>query len=119
MTHPTPSHPVMQLQLEQLRLAAARFVQTGNDLLTVLTRIRRELDRLDTPWGEDDPGRAFTRDYLPVAARTIDAVGLFAGALSGIATGLHQMADTTANYDHTVGQTLSQSVPGPREVGGS
>ena len=115
MTHPTPSHPVMQLQLEQLRLAAARFVQTGNDLLTVLTRIRRELDRLDTPWGEDDPGRAFARDYLPAAAKTIDAVGLFAGALSGIATGLHQMADTTAHYD----QALSQSVPGPRAVGGS
>jgi hypothetical protein len=39
--------------------------------------------------------------------------------LSGIATGLHQMADTTANYDDTVGQTLSQGVPGPRAVGGS
>jgi hypothetical protein len=123
MTHSTSSPPVLQLQAEQLRLAATRFTETGNDLLTVLTQIRRELDNLDAPWGDDDPGRAFARDYLPAASKTIEAVGLFAGALGGIGTGLRQMGDTTTGYDHTLGQSIDraigQGMPGPGGVGGA
>lgn len=119
MTDPTPSPSVLRLQPEQLRLAATRFAETGNDLLTVLVQIRRELDNLDAPWGDDDPGRAFARDYLPAAAKTIEAVGLFAGALGGIGTGLRQMADTTTGYDHTVSQAINRGMLGSGGVGGA
>ena len=119
MTHPHPNQAVLQLQPRQLRQAAARFTETGDDLLTVLTQIRRELHGLDAPWGDDDPGRAFARDYLAAAGKTIDAVGLFAGALGGIGTGLRGMADTTTSYDHTAGEALDQLAPPPGAGGGS
>jgi hypothetical protein len=105
----------LSMQPEQIQLAAGRFTETGNDLLTTLTRTRRALDALGTPWGEDDPGKAFARDYLPDASNTVEVIGLLAGALSGIATGLHQMATTTVEFDHTTATTtLTQPVPSVR-----
>lgn len=108
----------LSMQPEQIQLAAGRFTETGNDLLTALTRTRRALETLGTPWGEDDPGKAFARDYLPDAANTVEVIGLLAGALSGIATGLQQMATTTVEFDHTTATTLTTPTqPGPSGQG--
>jgi hypothetical protein len=89
----------LKLQPELVRRGAGQFSAAGDDLLTALTRTRARLDRWGRPWGEDEPGEAFARSYLPGAEASIEAIGLLAGALSGIATTLHHMVDSTVEFD--------------------
>jgi hypothetical protein len=109
----------LRLQPEQVRAASGRFTATGDDLLTALTSARRALDRQERPWGGDDPGEAFAREYLPAAEQTMAVVGLLAGALAGIAPTLTGMVDSTVGIDqvnasgfHSAGQPGQPAEPG-------
>ena len=109
----------LRLQPEQVRAASGRFTATGDDLLTAVTSARRALDRQERPWGRDDPGEAFAREYLPAAEQTMAVVGLLAGALAGIAPTLTGMVDSTVGIDqanasgfHSAGQARQPAEPG-------
>ena len=107
--------PQLRLQPELVRRGAGQFSAAGDDLLTTLTRTRAGLDRLGRPWGEDEPGEAFARHYLPGAEASIEAIGLLAGALSGIATTLHHMVNSTVEFDDATaaGLRTPTQTPGP------
>lgn len=91
---------------ETMRTAAAAFAKESPNLDAALKRLRSTLDGLGEPWGDDEPGRAFGKDYKPNAEALMNAIGTLAQGLISISGGLNRMG---VNYD---GSDTASTIPG-------
>lgn len=98
--------PDLNVRSQTMRTAAGAFAREGPPLDAALNRLRSALDGLGEPWGDDDPGRAFGKDYKPNAEALMNAITNLAVGLTSISDGLNRMGD---NYD---GSDTASTIPG-------
>lgn len=91
---------------ETMRNAAGAFAKESPALSEALNRLRSTLDGLGEPWGNDDPGKAFSKEYKPNADALMNAISILAQGLGSIGDGLGMMAN---NYH---GSDAASTIPG-------
>ncbi|MGH3701859.1 MAG: WXG100 family type VII secretion target [Pseudonocardiaceae bacterium] len=91
---------------QTMRNAAGAFAKEGPALSEALNRLRSTLDGLGEPWGDDDPGNAFGKDYKPNAEALMNAISTLVQGVSSIGDGLGAMTD---NYH---GSDAASTIPG-------
>jgi len=104
----------LRIDPEQLIAVARRFHEASADLQKALTRARSELSELGAPWGEDEEGAAFAKQYLPAAKHAWDGLGLFCHAVSGIGETLTQAATQLRHYEESTQAHLTNPTSDPR-----
>jgi uncharacterized protein YukE len=98
--------PDLDVRSQTMRTAATTFASEGPALSGALTKLRNTLDGLGEPWGDDDPGHAFGKDYKPNAEALLTALSSLAVGLTSISDGLNRMG---GNYD---GSDEASTIPG-------
>lgn len=88
--------PGLDVRPETLPTAGAAFVRESPALQDALNRLRSTLDGLGEPWGDDEPGTSFGREYKPNAQALMNALGTLVEGLATTGEGLGRMG---ANYD--------------------
>ena len=81
-----------EVEPETLRSGAAAFARTAPDVEDALNRLRSQLSALGRPWGDDEPGRAFAKEYEPNARALMDAIATLAEGTASMGRGLATMA---------------------------
>lgn len=95
-----------EIDVEALRSASGDVAGIATDLEDAVLRLRAGLDRLGTPWGSDDPGRAFAAQHVPAGDRLRDHLGDLVDGLVSIGDGLMTMA---ARYEES---EAASTIPG-------
>ena len=97
---------------EQLHSVSRRFSAVGSDLAHVIKQDAAHLDEAGKPWGEDEEGEQFARQYEPAAQAAMHALVAVALSIPRIGDGLRQMAQSAStNESNLVGQMGPPSLP--------
>jgi len=79
---------------EQLNAVSGRFSEVGRDLAEVIRQDGERLDDFGDPWGDDEEGKLFARQYLSAAELGMRALMMLAISVPQIGVGLSQMGST-------------------------
>ncbi|ONI73313.1 hypothetical protein ALI144C_46245 [Actinosynnema sp. ALI-1.44] len=74
-------------------------LQVGAGLTETASTLKNRLRDVGRPWGDDEPGRSFAKDYLPAAEAVSKAAGEVAAALTRLAENLAAQADAHRKAD--------------------
>lgn len=95
-----------EIDLAALRSSASDVASMAADLDDAVLRLRAGLHRLGTPWGSDDPGRAFAGQHVPSSGRLLEHLDQLVAGLASVGNGLEVMAE---RYEDSEG---ASTIPG-------
>lgn len=91
-----------------MRSAAARIDGAGSQAAQVVQALQQKLAGLGSPWGTDDLGQSFAKQYVKPSQDGLDALGSIGAGLRGVAQNLSTMADNYEGVDSSVAQSFGQ-----------
>lgn len=87
------SGKVLDISTEDLKKAAPAFAKQGQALAEAAATLKRTLDGLGAPWGDDEQGAKFGDAYTPKRTEIERGVGILALGLKSINAAMVDMAD--------------------------
>lgn len=82
-----------------LRTQAPKFGHSGEELGRAHEQLRRSLEALGTPWGDDEPGTKFGPGYQHLTQQVMGSLATLTEGLGGIEVALAAMADNVELTD--------------------
>lgn len=90
------SDSAFEVDTAGMRAAAEQIGSTGEQAAQTVRELQRKLASLGQPWGSDDLGKSFAKQYLQPSQDGLKALGSLGDGLQGVAENLSAEAD---NYD--------------------
>src|SRR5215472_4424378 len=76
-----------------MRSAAAQIDGAGSQAAQIIQTLQQTLAGLGRPWGTDDLGQSFAKQYVQPSQDGLNALGSVGAGLQGVAQNLSTMAD--------------------------
>ncbi|MFB7665755.1 hypothetical protein ACFC1R_17685 [Kitasatospora sp. NPDC056138] len=86
----------------EVRGEGREFEQLSNDFARAALALEQGMAGLGTPWGKDEPGSGFGKEYGEAQPGLLSGLNGLADRLAGIGTGLHTMADQSEGTEQDV-----------------
>ncbi|WP_173140183.1 WXG100 family type VII secretion target [Kibdelosporangium persicum] len=99
----------MLINPDGVRGGAARLDGVGANFTEDAAALKSKLQAEGQPWGDDESGQNFAKDYVPAADAVSKAVGDVAAALIQIAKNLKTQADAQQQTDKSSAQTFDNT----------
>ncbi|MFE2111379.1 hypothetical protein ACFXAF_36720 [Kitasatospora sp. NPDC059463] len=93
------------------------FERISADFGKAATALEQGLAALGSPWGADAPGSGFAAAYREAHGALVGGLRGLAGRLGTVGTGLHGMAERTADADTSAASGFAGGAPGGRGTG--
>jgi uncharacterized protein YukE len=97
-----------QVDPSGMRSAAAQVDGASSQAARIVQALQQKLAGLGQPWGTDDLGRSFAKQYVKPSQDGLDALGSLGSGLRGVAQNLSAMADNYDGVDASVAQNFGQ-----------
>ncbi|MEV0275318.1 hypothetical protein AB0I22_02885 [Streptomyces sp. NPDC050610] len=96
------SGKVLNIKTADIKSAAPVFRKQGEKLSDALKLLITTLDGYDEPWGDDKPGKEFSKQYVPNQKKLEQATGIAVLGLVSIHEALDDMADGHVDNDERI-----------------
>ena len=98
----------LRIDPQSMTIAGQGLARVTADLEAAMGKLRADLAEQGSPWGNDEIGQTFSRDYLDTMQKAFDAIGTYRDQLQYAATQLPAEAqrfqateqDNTAEFDN-------------------
>ncbi|WP_269854294.1 WXG100 family type VII secretion target [Streptomyces sp. RPT161] len=94
--------PDLHISTADLKSSAPTFHDQSRALGQAAATLKKKLDELGSPWGDDDSGKQFHASYGPSRTSVEKAVGILVQGLESISEAFKDMADGHSGNDHQV-----------------
>ncbi|MGW7412815.1 hypothetical protein [Streptomyces sp. NPDC054863] len=112
------SGKILDISTEDLKKAAPAFALQGQALAEAAATLKRTLDGLGSPWGDDEQGNKFGEAYKPKRTEIERGVGILALGLKSINAAMVDMADGHIDNEKLVeGMFTKVKTPGAGDGG--
>jgi uncharacterized protein YukE len=101
--------PDLHISPADLKSSAPTFHDQGKALHDAAAALKKTLDGLGSPWGDDDSGKKFHDSYGPSRTSIEKAVGILAQGLASISEAFKDMADGHAGNDHEIAEMFKKA----------
>lgn len=91
-----------------MRSAAAQIDGAGSRAAQIVQALQQKLAGLGQPWGTDDLGQSFAKQYVKPSQDGLGALGSLGAGLQGVAQNLSAMADNYEGVDSSAAQGFGQ-----------
>ncbi|MCE7005720.1 hypothetical protein LWC34_23250 [Kibdelosporangium philippinense] len=99
----------LKINPDGVRGGATRLDGVGTDFTKDAGDLKSKLQAEGQPWGDDESGQNFAKDYVPAADAISKAVGDVAAALTQIAKNLKAQADAHQSTDTGSARTFNNT----------
>ncbi|MFI0979250.1 hypothetical protein ACH4SP_19895 [Streptomyces sp. NPDC021093] len=113
------SGKVLDISTQDLKKAAPAFAKQGQALAEAAATLKRTLDGLGSPWGDDEQGTKFGEAYKPKRTEIERGVAILALGLKSINAAMVDMADGHIDNEKLVeGMFTKVKTPGGKDGNG-
>jgi glycine/D-amino acid oxidase-like deaminating enzyme len=102
---------ILDIKIADLKATAPHFHTHSSDLAKALTKLKSGLEASGSPWGDDEQGQDFHRNYGPHVRKMEAAAGILALGLAGIEAAMTDMADGHIDNELLVRSMFSKIEP--------
>jgi uncharacterized protein YukE len=91
-----------------IQSAASQIDDAGSQTAQIIQTLQQALSGLGQPWGTDDLGQSFAKQYVKPAQDGLTALGSLGPGLQSVAQNLSTMASNYQGVDSSVADGLGQ-----------